>query len=257
VPPEPRPGADQATFVAALAGESGLEGVHDGQGRDAAHRFAVYRNNVIVSLRDALRAAYPATLRLMGETFFDAAAVDFARAHKPRSPVLSAYGAGFAEAIATLPGLAPYPFVPEVAALEYARLSAYHAADAPPLAPDRLAGLPPDLVAAAVFTAHPATRLVAVPAGGLGAYRDNAPEGIAILDGAGGDTAAALVTRPAMTVLITPLTAAETPFVEALLSGAPLGTAAGSAAGEAFDLAATLARLLGAGAFAACKTGNR
>lgn len=250
MPPDPSPGGDQAAFTAALTEGGALAGVHDGAGRPAAHRFAVYRNNVVVSLRDALRTSFPATERLMGEAFFAAAAVDYARAHKPRSPLLFTYGDGFADFIAALPGLAPYPFVPEVAALEYARLGAYHAADAAPLAPDALAALPPADLAHTVFRQHPAARLLSLPAGGLGAYRQNAPEGARIADGEAAD--AALVTRPGPAVLITPLAAPAAAFAGALFAGTPLGTAAAT---DGLDLAPALAGLLSAGAFSALKAG--
>ncbi len=231
----------EAAFVAALDGEA-APGVHDGAGGPAADRLRVYRNNVIVSLRDALAEIFPATARLMGERYFAAAAVAYAQAVKPASPILWRYGEGFAAYLATLPGLAPYPFVPEAAALEFARLEAYHAADAAPLVPAALAAVPADKVARLVLVAHPAARVVMLPAGGFGAYADNTPGAPA----ADGPAEAALVTRPALDVAITPLGTPAARFAAALIGGAPLGQAADAT----LDLPATLALLLSAGAFA-------
>ena len=57
-------------------------------------RFAVYRNNVAVGLIGALEARYPVSRRIAGDDLFRGVARAFMRAHKPRSPVMIAYGAG-------------------------------------------------------------------------------------------------------------------------------------------------------------------
>lgn len=63
-------------------------------GSDPARRFAVYRNNVVVSLIDALAATFPVTLELVGEEFFRAMAGVFVRAVPPTSALLAEYGGG-------------------------------------------------------------------------------------------------------------------------------------------------------------------
>jgi len=238
------PAADRSAFAAAL-GRPGtnVAGLTDGRGRAAADRFRVYRNNVVVSLAEALEAAFPATRRLLGEAFFRAAAVAYVEEEKPASPLLFRYGATFADHLARLPGVAPYPFVPEAARIEFARLQAYHAADAGPLPADALARLPLEALPAAVLAPHPATRLVAAPAGGLSAWRRNQDPPLAPVE-----AAAALVTRPRLEVMVTPLTAPAATFAAALLDGRPLGEAA---AVEDLDLAPVLGALLTAGAFRA------
>ena len=42
------------------------------KGKKAEKRFAIYRNNVISGLTEALMAAYPTVLALVGEDFFRA-----------------------------------------------------------------------------------------------------------------------------------------------------------------------------------------
>ncbi|MEM8552796.1 MAG: DNA-binding domain-containing protein, partial [Pseudomonadota bacterium] len=148
-----------------------ISAVHNGRGRPAQDRFRIYRNNVIVSLRDALSATFSTTRKLMGEDFFGAAAVAFAQDNRPSSPMIFRYGEDFPAFLSWLPGLKGYPFVPEVAALEYARLQATHAADAPPLAADALSCVPPEGLASVTFTAHPASKLLLLPQGGLGAWQ--------------------------------------------------------------------------------------
>jgi Putative DNA-binding domain len=68
---------------------------HGRMGAPDARRFAVYRNNVAVGLIGALEARYPVCRRIAGDGLFRAMARAFVRAHKPRSPVMIAYGGEF------------------------------------------------------------------------------------------------------------------------------------------------------------------
>lgn len=235
----------QDAFAATLGREgAALGGVHNGRGRPASDRLRIYRNNVIVSLSEALAVAFPATRRLLGENFFENAAVAYAMAHKPASPLLFEYGATFGDFLARLPGVAPYPFVPEAARIEFARIEATHAADTAPLTPDALATVAPQSLGTLVFTAHPATRLVPTPAGGLAAWQQNQdPPQPAV------SAAAALITRPHAALSVAPLSRPAHDFTEALLRGATLGEAVDGTTGG-LDLSAALGLLMGAGAFA-------
>ncbi|WP_108659840.1 DNA-binding domain-containing protein [Acuticoccus kandeliae] len=244
MPPEtPRDVAREGEFAAALGERTPVAGLHDGRGRDASDRFGVYRNTVLASLCEALASTFKATRRLMGEAFFDAAAADYAAQNRPSSPLLFRYGEAFPDFLATLPGLAPYPFVVEAARIEAARVAAYHAADAPPLDPAALAAVAPEALAALVFVPHPAARLLMLPDGGVAAWLANQSPPLHPVE-----AAAALVTRPALAVMVTPLGESEAEFAARLLAGRPLGEAATV---DNVDLSAALASLLSIGAFAA------
>jgi hypothetical protein len=80
----PRPDPDRAT-PAAVAGPNG---------KGARKRYNVYRNNVTVSLINALAAVFPATMRITGVDFFRAMA-RLSRATPPTSPLLFEYVATF------------------------------------------------------------------------------------------------------------------------------------------------------------------
>ncbi len=108
-------------------------------GSDPARRFAVYRNNVLCTLTDALADTFPVVQAVVGEAFFRAMAHVFVRAHPPDSPVLAFYGANFADFIADFEPAATLPYLADLARLEMTRVQVYHAADEPPLTPDRLA----------------------------------------------------------------------------------------------------------------------
>ncbi|HYA81246.1 MAG TPA: DNA-binding domain-containing protein, partial [Methylocystis sp.] len=96
-------------------------------------RFAVYRNNVVVGLVDALAERFPVVLRLVNEEFFRAMAGAHVRRTPPSSPILAQYGAEFPAFIEGFASARELPFLADVARLEYAVGLAYHAADATPL----------------------------------------------------------------------------------------------------------------------------
>src|SRR5271163_2699962 len=64
-------------------------------GAPDARRFSVYRNNVAVGLIGALEARYPVSRRIVGDDFFRAIARIYVTVHRPRSPLMVAYGDDF------------------------------------------------------------------------------------------------------------------------------------------------------------------
>jgi Putative DNA-binding domain len=91
-----------SAFAAALDDPAAAtpEMTHGRMGAPDARRFAVYRNNVAVGLIGALEARYPVSRRIAGDDLFGAMARAFVRAHKPRTPVMIAYGEEFPEFVA-------------------------------------------------------------------------------------------------------------------------------------------------------------
>lgn len=255
----------QSAFHAAMLAPdapvpAGLVAPH---GRPAGRRFAIYRNNVAVSLTEALEATFPVLRALVGAEFFAAMAGVFLRAHPPQTPVLSRYGdamPGFLEDFAPVAGL---PYLPDVARLELALCAAYHAADAAPVAPEALARIDPVAFLGARLTLAPALRLIrsdwpvatiwqahqaASPANAQSPAQSPAkppPTG----------PEAALITRPAYDPHVHHLPAGGGAFVAALIAGQPLGQAA-EAAPDGFDLGALLSLLLTEGAIVALTTGE-
>lgn len=136
------------------------EGVIGPDGQLAPKRFSVYRNNVIVSLTEALEQSFPATRHLLGDEYFKALARAFVTAHPPTSPVLLWYGADLSDFIAAFPPLASYPYVADVAHLEWAWLQSYHAEDAKVLDPQALNLVDAARVGDLQFKIHPATTLL-------------------------------------------------------------------------------------------------
>ena len=128
-------------------------------GGPAGKRLDVYRNNVASGLIAALATGFPVLARLLGDRFAPVAA-GFVRAHPPASPVLQGYGGDLPDYLAAHEVTAEAGYLPDVARLELALRAAYHARDAAPVDPARLAAIPAARLAALRLTLAPALRLV-------------------------------------------------------------------------------------------------
>lgn len=219
------------------------------RGKRADKRYNVYRNNVTVSLIEALADIFPAVQKLTGENFFQMMAREFVRAHPPASPLLFEYGHGFADFVDGFQPAQSVPYLGDVARAERAWLNAYHAADAPALNPADLAAIPADQVAQARFAMHPAAAVITsrYPLFHIFSMnRDLMPLEPVTMD----QSEAVLITRPANDVRITHIAAGTAVFTQALFRRDTLADAAGAAmqSDDAFDLNAALTTLLSTGA---------
>ncbi len=243
----------QSEFRAALLDPErpAPSGLTDPQGRPAGRRFDVYRNNVTVSLTDALRQAFPVVRALVGDEFFAAMAREFLRAHPPPSPLLMFYGTEFPGFLAAFPPVAHLGYLPDIARLELALRQSYHAADADPVAPEALQSLAPDALVAARLALAPALRLLRSrwPIHAIWSANTRGtpvPKAVTAED--------VLVVRPDYDPEPLCLPEGAAPFVAALMAGDTVGAALG--AGGDFDLTATLGLLIGARAITAVQTGD-
>ncbi|GAB4065511.1 putative DNA-binding domain-containing protein [Ancylobacter sonchi] len=246
----------QASFATALRDETAPvpHGLAAWNGEPSPRRFAVYRNNVAASLRQALAERYPATERIVGAEFFAAMAGVYVAKHPPRSPVLLSYGTDFAEFLAGFEPVQELAYLPDVARLEAARGNAYHAADAAPLAAALLAEIDARYLEEAMLLPHPSLCVLRSPHPVVTIWEMNAGRADAqpIMEWRGEDV---LVVRPRMTVEVHRLGAGGAAFFTTLVQGRPLGDAACAATAEAddFDLTAHLALMLASGAFTAIR----
>ena len=231
---------DQTTLRAAILDPAAAvpPGLADGAGRPAGRRFSVYRNNVAVSLTEALEAAFPLIRKIVGETFFRAMAGVYLRAHPPGSPLMMFYGQQMPDFLASFPPVAHLPYLPDVARLELALRESYHAADAATLPPEALAALSPDALEAARLRLAPALRLIPsrYPLHDIWVVNRGNAAGI------GATAQACLVTRPDFDPAVDPLSPGAAAILAALLAGTPLGAAAREGAAE--DLPALLTLLI-------------
>ncbi|WP_409190144.1 DNA-binding domain-containing protein [Bradyrhizobium sp. RDM4] len=226
-------------------------------GKAAGKRYDIYRNNVTVSLIDALAAIYPAVQRITGPDFFRAMARSHVRRTPPTSPLLFDYGRDFPAFIEAYEHARPLPWLADVARIERAWLDAYHARDAAPLAPAQLSAVPPDRLGDLVFTRHPAAYVVRSQFSAVtifAANRETAP--VERIDASMPEDA--LITRAEFDVTVRHLPPGGAVFAANLMSGRPLGEAAALAlqASSDFDIASNIAGLIEAGAFTSIAPGD-
>jgi hypothetical protein len=258
---------------------------HGRLGAPDARRFAVYRNNVAVGLIGALEARYPVSRRIAGDDLFRAMARAFVRAHRPRSPVMIAYGGEFPEFVAewnrhreersdaaiqraggrpTTPGLLRFArnddrgstqlhqalaSFPDVARLENAWVEAYHAEDASVATVGELGSLSPECLPGTRIAFHPAARLLrfATPAASIWAAAQNPDHSVALTEAPSED---ALITRPDCDVRVRVLPPGGYDFALKMQEGATLIQAFTALDNPAFDFGTHLVGLVESGAIA-------
>jgi len=238
----------QAAFAAALLrpADPVPAGLTDPQGRPAGKRFDIYRNNVVVSLAEALGLAFPVVKKLVGETNFGVLARAFVSVHPPEDPRLARWGTALPGFLETFAPVRPLGYLPDVARLEQAIRESYHAADAAPFDPAVLAGLDAAALMEARLAVAPAVRLVASRWPVFSIWRFNTEDAAPKPQMAAEEV---LVSRPGYDPLPALLPPGGVAFLTALAGGASLGTAlAAPGVPEDFDLDTTLARVLQGGA---------
>ncbi len=239
---------DQGTFRRAVLSPEVArpEGLSDGSGQPAGRRFDVYRNNVAVSLTEALETAFPVIRKLVGDANFKLLAGAFLRQHPPSSPLMMFYGAEMPRFLSGFGPTANLGYLPDVARLELALRESYHAADADPIDPARLQALPPERLLASTISLAPSLRLVRSrwPIHAIWAFNmAGGPKPQARAE----DVAVFRADMDPEPVLLPPGGGA---LLAALLDEATLDAAIENVTGEVeeFDLSSTLAILIGANA---------
>ncbi|MEP2534017.1 DNA-binding domain-containing protein [Shimia sp.] len=245
---------DQTTFRGALLdrAQDRPPGLIDSEGHAAGRRFDVYRNNVAVSLTEALETGFPAIAKLLGEENFKALAGMFLRQHPPSSPLMMHYGAQFPEFLETMQQLAHLGYLGDVARLELALRRAYHAADSTPIAPDALGLIPPMELGDVRFQFAPALEVLSSrwPVHAIWAFNmDDGPKPEAIAQDI-------VILRAEFDPKPSALAPGAAACLHALMSGETLGAAADKGTQQAaeFDLGALLALLLSGNAITKIKT---
>ena len=131
-----------------------------GREKEAEDRFSIYRNNVTLSLSEAIADTFPVVRRLIGDDCFNAAAVAFIRAHPPSQPSLLFYGEGFIDFIKTWPACSELDYLSDVAKLEWKYIRAFHAEDKSLMDNATLQQIAPELLGEVVFSIHPSVYLM-------------------------------------------------------------------------------------------------
>ena len=236
----------QSDFIAALLDPTAEvpAGMVDPEGRPAARRFDVYRNNVAASLSEALAIGFPVLVKLLGAQAFKQLALVYLRAHPPKSRAISQYGAempGFLESFKPLENL---PYLADTARLELAMRASYHGGDVTPLSTE---GLDPEALMALSPRLAPATLLIASRHPILSIWRFNTDPGAARPQPG---SEAVMITRPGFDPVPHLLPPGGLVLARALDGRTSLGAALEATLGAAprADIAGLLTLLLGSAA---------
>ena len=210
---------------------------------DATEQLQLYRNNLVISLTDALAAVYPVVQRIVGEDFFRAACREYIPQHPLRQAQLNGFGKEFAEFIRSYRPAASLTYLADVAALEWAWQQAYHAAGSEKLDTTSLRQVPEEMQGELQFRLHAAVQLLKSDYPVHRIWQVNqenySGEDSVSLDEGGVYLA---VIRPRIEVLVQAIPRAEWEFLSSLKNGSTLDQAVTTAGrlDAAFDLATVL-----------------
>jgi len=223
-----------------------------GPGDRARAGLAVYRNTVAKGRVDALACVFPTVARLVGADWFREAALIFAAAAPPDTPVLDAYGADFPDWLAAFPPAQEMTYLAPVARLDLAWSRAHRAVDEPVLIADAVAGIPPQALLMSRARLHPSLQMFwfdrTAPSIWLANRNGPEPDEVVVWRDA---PEGLLIVRPALAVTWRRLSRPEWAFLDACRAGRTLGQAAAAALGvdPAVSLSQMFAAFLGAGVF--------
>ena len=207
-----------------------------------SERFALYRGNLTATWDKVLSAAFPLISQLVGDDFFAALARAYGMANPSDNADLNHFGASFATFLASFEHVAQYPYLPDMARLEWLLHRAHYAPDGAALGAEALAALSPQDFEEARFSLHPACALFACNwAVGPLWQAHQANSGVPFPSDMACPSTAAIV-RPRWKTELVELSAGGYAALHTLAKGAPMGAALDAAfdTDEAFDLAANL-----------------
>ncbi|BCU50960.1 TPA: putative DNA-binding domain-containing protein [Escherichia coli] len=195
-------------------------GLRTWNGSDPAQRYGIYRNNVMVSLTEALADNFPTIRTQVGEAFFTAMSACYIRQHLPDSPVLAFYGSNMPAFIAAFEPLRDYPWLSDLARMDMAFIRASHAGDA---AAPVYSSLPEELMMLKVVL-HPSLQLMCSSWAIFSLWmRDrDGDQGMETEFVDPAQPQSVMLFRPHLDVMVQPIQLASARFVDALMAGKTL-----------------------------------
>ncbi|NMM46682.1 hypothetical protein HH303_19485 [Rhodospirillaceae bacterium KN72] len=218
-----------------------------GNCRTLPQRFAVYRNNFVVGLRQALADRFPTVRQLVGDDFFNATAHAYIDEEPPLSPIVAEYGNTFPDFLEHFPPAHQVPYLHEVARLESTYHQVLHAADEAVLSPDDFARMG-DSLGARTFRFVQSCRLLSFRYAAIRIWQSHRDgNGMSGVSPDGPEFG--MVTRPDQDVSIQSLDPATYLVLSALTEGATLNEAFARTVetGREPDLEIVLGRLVRGG----------
>jgi len=113
-----------------------------GKIEDLDCRFNIYSNNVFSSLKRVLKEDFPYCVKSVGEIQFNQASFEFIRNFPPTSGCLMDYGKNFPSFLGIF--FPMFPYLEDIARIEWAKRELYYKEDSSPLNPQELQNIPTD-----------------------------------------------------------------------------------------------------------------
>lgn len=126
-------------------------------------RFALYRGNIVAIWQQSCAAAYPVLKRLLGDAFFNDVARNYGSTYPSQSGNLTEFGASLPHFISTLKQCDTYPYLSDVAKLEWLIHRSYYAGLNAPVTIAQLAAIPTDQLSDVRFEFQPGCFLFESP----------------------------------------------------------------------------------------------
>ena len=189
----------QRGLLAALldGDEAVLSALQNDPRRSASRGLAIQRDSVQAIGARAMAETFPVLERLLGADSFAAVARRYLAENPSRTWSLNALGASLSDWLADFSPLAAWPYLPEVAELEWAWHEVFHATNDTPQDWQTLATMAPDQQAALPLCLPNAARLLHTHYPVLDIWQANQPsEPDTTLDLSGRDAQRLLVIRP-------------------------------------------------------------
>jgi uncharacterized protein len=221
------------------------------KGDAATVRLGIYRGNLSANWEKGLAAAYPMVRQLVGDDFFGGLARAYGKAWPSQDPDLNLFGARFAGFLDGFEHVARYPYLPDMARLEWALHSSYYAPDVPAVTAADLAGMAPERIEAMALPLHPASALLRSEWSVATLWQAHQPDGPAF-PAQMAQECFALVARPKWQPQLVELAPAAFAALSACARGDTFGAALDAAfeVDENFDVAGQLRQWLALGVFA-------
>jgi uncharacterized protein (UPF0276 family) len=244
--------ADEPSAALAAGQQAFAAGLFDAQLAPAAlaqckgehneHRYALYRGNLSATWTKVLGAAYPVIQMLVGEEFFGGLAQAYGRAHPSDSGDLNRFGAHYADFLRGFPHVADYPYLPDMASLEWALHRAHYAPSADGVTAQQMAALSPQQLEAARLQLHPACTLLASAWAVVPLWQAHQADSGAPFPPELALASHGLVTRPHWKTTVLPLGPASHAALSVLAAGGEFGAALDAAfeLDDDYDFAANL-----------------
>lgn len=186
---------------------------------EAEDRFAIYRNNVVLSLSTAIADTFPVVKRLVGEDCFKTVSISFIRKFPPVQPSLLYYGKAFIDFISSCPGCSHLDYLSDVANLEWNYIRAFHAEDIKPLNIEILQQIEPEKLGDISFALQPSVHLMESPWPVDSIWHENLKQDVAEIDLQECSGSNLLIYRNEMQVQVINLTVECFYFLSALAGG--------------------------------------